>query len=96
MAGEKLLSDAACKRAKPKQNVYYLNDGGGLRLRVRSDGTKNWIQRVHLRNSEKSIGLGVYPNVSLVDARAKLRANRELIKVGENPVSVKRDRVQRQ
>ncbi len=96
MAGEKLLSDAACKRAKPKQNVYYLNDGGGLRLRVRSDGTKNWIQRVHLRNSEKSIGLGVYPNVSLVEARTKLRANRDLIKVGENPVSVKRDRVQRQ
>jgi hypothetical protein len=31
MAGEKLLTEAKCKAAKPKQTIYYLNDGGGLR-----------------------------------------------------------------
>jgi integrase len=95
MAGEKLLSDATCKRAKPKENVYYLNDGGGLRLRVRNDGSKNWIQRFRLGKSEKSLGLGVYPKVSLADARDKLLANRELIRRGEDPISVKRDNTQR-
>jgi hypothetical protein len=35
MAGEKLLSETQCKNAKPKAKVYYLNDGGGLRLRCR-------------------------------------------------------------
>ena len=34
MAGEKILTDAQCKAAKPKQKIYYLNDGNGLRLRV--------------------------------------------------------------
>ena len=39
MAGEKLLSETSCKTCKPKVKVYYLNDGGGLRLRIRPDGT---------------------------------------------------------
>ena len=30
MPGEKLLSESACKSAKPKDKVYYLNDGKGL------------------------------------------------------------------
>ena len=31
MAAEKLLSEAACKAAKAKASIYYLNDGAGLR-----------------------------------------------------------------
>ena len=45
MPGEKLLSESACKSAKPKDKVYYLNDGKGLRLRVRPDGSRTWIFR---------------------------------------------------
>ena len=41
MAGEKLLTDAQCKAAKPKEKIYYLNDGSGLRLRVSPNGEKN-------------------------------------------------------
>ena len=32
MAAEKILTESSCKAAKPKNAVYYLNDGGGLEL----------------------------------------------------------------
>ena len=45
MAAEKMLTEASCKAAKPKNAVYYLNDGAGLRLRVRPDGSRTWVFR---------------------------------------------------
>ena len=30
MVGEKLLSETACRGAKPTEKVYYLNDGVGF------------------------------------------------------------------
>ena len=39
MAGEKLLSEFACKGAKARKSIYYINDGAGLRLRVRPNGS---------------------------------------------------------
>ena len=35
MAGEKLLSEFACKGGKARESIYYINDGAGLRLRIR-------------------------------------------------------------
>ena len=85
MAGEKLLTDAKCKSAKPKNKVYYLADGAGLRLRVRPNGSKNWIYRYQFNGKEKSIGLGAYPTVSLLIARVTTVDNRSLVKNSINP-----------
>ena len=52
MAGEKLLSEISCKTCKPKAKIYYLNDGGRLRLRIRPDGSKSWIKRDRLNGKE--------------------------------------------
>lgn len=35
MAGEKLLSEFAYKGGKARESIYYINDGAGLRLRIR-------------------------------------------------------------
>jgi len=43
MAREKLLSEAKCKSAKAIDKLFYRNDGGGLRLRVRPNGSRHWI-----------------------------------------------------
>ena len=67
MAGEKLLTEAACKAAKPKAKLYYLNDGAGLRLRIRPDGSRTWIYRYRLAGNEMSSGLGAYPQISLLE-----------------------------
>ena len=85
MAGEKLLSDYACKAAKPKESVYYLNDGAGLRLRIRPNGSKNWIFRYRLNAKEQNAGLGSYPTVTLSIARSKATEYREIVAQGRNP-----------
>jgi len=55
MAGEKLLTDAQCKAAKPKEKIYYLNDGSGLRLRVSANGSRVWLLRYHLGGKEQTV-----------------------------------------
>jgi len=68
---EKLLSELACKNAKQKSKMYYLSDGGGLRLRIRPDGSRIWILRYSLNGKEQSFSLGPYPKVGLQAARQK-------------------------
>ena len=50
MAGEKLLTEMQCRGAKASNKVFYLNDGGGLRLRVRPNGSRHWIYRYRLND----------------------------------------------
>jgi len=90
MAGEKLLSETQCKNAKPKAKVYYLNDGAGLRLRCRPDGSRTWVFRYRVNAKEKALGLGSYPVTTIAIARAKADENRNLIIAGKNPVAEKR------
>jgi integrase len=46
-------------------------DGGGLSLIITDAGTKRWELRTAIRGRRRQLGLGVYPNVSLEDARSK-------------------------
>jgi len=90
MAAEKLLSEAACKTAKAKSSIYYLNDGAGLRLRVRPDGSRTWIFRYRLNGKEMSAGLGAYPAVTLQIARVKAQQSKLVAKEGHNISSAKK------
>jgi len=90
MSGEKLLSEAQCKAAKPKEALYYLNDGGGLRLRIRPNGSRHWLFRYRIFGKEKSTSLGSYPQVSLKQARQKVWAARTIVAEGKDPVVVRR------
>ena len=94
MAGEKFLSETGCKTCKPKAKVYYLNDGGGLRLRIRPDGSKTWIKRYRLNGKEKAVGLGSYPPVTLKIARVKANVVVSQLIEGKNPVLEKKVRSQ--
>jgi len=90
MAAEKLLSEASCKSAKAKSSIYYLNDGAGLRLRIRPDGSRTWIYRYRLDGKEMSTGLGAYPKVGLQIARSKAQEARLEVSKGNNPSTSKR------
>ena len=90
MAAEKILTEAACKASKAKDNIYYLNDGAGLRLRVRPDGSRTWIFRYRLNGKEMSAGLGAYPTVTLQIARAKAQDARALADNGQNISAAKK------
>jgi integrase len=90
MAAEKLLTEAACKNTKPKKEVYYLNDGAGLRLRIRPDGSRSWLYRFRIDGKENTSSLGPYPEVGLQAAREKRLAAKKHVELGVNPSTAKR------
>ena len=67
-----LLSAAQCKNTTNNgAGVRKLHDGDGLYLWVYSDGRKYWRMRYWQAGKEKSLSVGVFPKVSLSDARKK-------------------------
>jgi hypothetical protein len=48
-----------------------LEDGEGLRFLITENGTKRWVLRLTINGRRVNRGLGVYPQVSLEDARQK-------------------------
>ena len=69
------LTEFEIKAAKPREKAYSLSDGRGLLLDVRPNGGKYWVARVWVRGDdgtkgkEKRKGLGVWPEISLRQAR---------------------------
>lgn len=61
---------SAVKVAKLKEPGLY-EDGGGLRLVVTDRGTKRWALRLTIRGRRVERGLGLFPAVSLEEARRK-------------------------
>jgi integrase len=67
-----LLSAVECKNASSKGlAIRKLHDGDGLYLWVYLDGRKYWRKRYWQAGKEKSLSVGVYPKVSLSDARKR-------------------------
>ena len=44
--------------AKPKDKVVYLNDGNNLRLRIRQNGTKDWVCRFTINSKRADFSIG--------------------------------------
>src|SRR5262245_415273 len=59
---------SAVRVAKIKAPGFY-EDGGGLRLIVTDKGVKRWAVRVTIGGRRVERGLGIWPGVSLEDAR---------------------------
>lgn len=77
----KQLTATEIKNAKPKAKVYKLADGGGLSLRIRPNGTKDWIFRYKepFTKLDKEMSFSTYPAVSLADAREKREEAKKLL-----------------
>lgn len=56
--------------AKPKEKAYKLADGAGLYLEVVPSGSRYWRMKYRFNGKEKRMAFGVYPAVSLAQARA--------------------------
>ncbi|VVC83332.1 integrase arm-type DNA-binding domain-containing protein [Sideroxydans sp. CL21] len=65
------LSDPAVKKAKPEAKPYKMADGGGMYLEVMPNGSKYWRLKYRFGGKEKRFALGVYPDVTLSDARSR-------------------------
>jgi integrase len=85
------LTNVEVKNAQPKEKPSKLFDGNGLYLLVMPTGAKYWRMKVTIDGKELSpLAFGVYPEVSLADARAKREEARRLLAEGVNPHEAKR------
>lgn len=72
------LVDLQVKNAKKAAKPYKLADGGGLYLEVMPTGSKIWRMKYRQANGkENRLTFGAFPEVALVDARAKRLAARK-------------------
>ncbi|HEY1943075.1 MAG TPA: Arm DNA-binding domain-containing protein [Roseiarcus sp.] len=67
----KPLTDAAIRGAKPGEKLRKLSDGGGLQLWVTPDAAKRWRLDYRIGGKRKALSLGVFPAVSLREARER-------------------------
>lgn len=65
------LTDVAVRQAKTDNKTKKLSDGGGLFLEVRPSGAKYWRMAYRYGGKQKLLAFGVYPRVTLADARGK-------------------------
>src|SRR5260370_41587596 len=84
------LSDAKASNAKPRTKPYKLADGEGLFLVIMPTGSKYWRLRYFFAGKEKVLALGVYPEISLVDARERRAIARKILASGNDPGEAKK------
>jgi len=85
------LTDPRVKTAKPKERPYKLSDGAGMYLYVTPTGGRYWRLKYRFGGKEKTLALGVYPDVTLAKARKKRQVARELLDAGKDPSLAKKE-----
>lgn len=96
MASLNLLKDIQIKQAKPKEIDYFLNDGGGLRVRVKTNGNKIWEFRYTINSKRKVTTFKSYPITTLENAREKRKEFLDLIAKDIDPIEKNREFKQEQ
>src|SRR5690348_4423531 len=79
------LTDLLIRATKPSAKTIRLSDAHNLYLLIQPDGARYWRMDYAIAGKRKTLSLGVYPDVSLQDARKQRDANRELIANGVDP-----------
>ncbi|HWY88720.1 MAG TPA: integrase arm-type DNA-binding domain-containing protein [Gemmataceae bacterium] len=85
------LTDARIRNAKPRAKKYKVFDGDGLYLEVWPTGAKYWRMKYYVAKKEKVLALGVYPHISLADARERRVEARKLLAAGRDPSEEKKE-----
>lgn len=80
------LTALQCKNTKynPDGKGNKLSDGGGLFMHVKEKG-KYWRLNYRFLNKQKTLSLGVYPRISLSDARERREEAKKLLDKGIDP-----------
>jgi integrase len=86
------LSKKEIDNTKLKKKLYRLFDGNGLYIEITPSGGKYWRFKYRFEGKEKRIAFGVYPDVSLSEAREKREEARKQVAAGIDPVSDKKDK----
>ena len=84
------LTATGVKAAKASDKPQKLTDGGGLFLLVQINGAKYWRLAYRFTGKQKTLAIGVYPEISLSEARERREAARKILANGADPSDIKR------
>ncbi|HCD6062793.1 TPA: tyrosine-type recombinase/integrase [Klebsiella oxytoca] len=85
------LTDIKVRTAKPTDKQYKLTDGNGMHLLVHPNGSRYWRLQYRFGGKQKMLALGVYPEVSLAEARARRDEARKLLANSIDPGDKKKN-----
>ena len=85
------LTELGLRKAKPSSKPKKLSDGGGLFLLLHPSGSKYWRMKYRIIGKEKLLAFGVWPEVSLTEARKKRNEAKQLLKSGKDPSAAKKN-----
>ena len=84
------LTNVEIQNADATDKPIRLFDGRGLYLEVSPRGSRCWRLKYRFQGREKRLALGVYPEVSLKEARARCDEARKQIADGQDPAFMRR------
>ncbi len=84
------MTDTAIRNAKVGDKQRKLGDKRGLFLLIHPNGSKYWRMKYRYARKEKVLSLGVYPDVSLKDARERRDEARKLLSNDVDPNNIKK------
>ncbi len=85
------LTDIVIKNAKPKDKQYKISDTDGMFLLILPNGGKYFRLKYRVAGKEKLLAIGVYPDISLKEAREKRDEARKMIRDGIDPSQAKKE-----
>lgn len=86
------LTALAIRNAQPRAKPYKLGDGRSLYLLVMPNGAKYWRLSYRFLGKQRALALGVWPEVSLAEARDKRDSARKMVADGIDPFVEKQRR----
>ncbi len=91
------LTDTFVKNSKASSNPKKRSDGGGLHLLITVRGSKLWRLSYRHQSKQKTLALGAYPTITLLEARAKREIVKKQLAEGNDPAQLlKLDRISKQ
>jgi len=87
-----VLTDTLVRKAKTPTKPTKLMDGHGLFLLLAPSGGRWWRFRYNFASKEKLLSLGIYPDISLREARDARDEARKLVAKGIDPSALRREK----
>ncbi len=82
------LAELEVEKAKATDKPQKLSDGGGMYLQVQPDGAKYWRMNYRVEGRQKTLAIGVHPDVTVSQARERREDARRLLASGGDPSSI--------
>lgn len=73
------LTDLKIKRLQPTEKDQWLSDEKGLRLLINPNGARYWRLKYRFAGKQKTLALGIYPEIPLKEARVLRDEARRLL-----------------